>query len=180
MIKRILLIIGLLCLVAPSVFAANLVYVEREAEVKFTDSGGDVVLTLASQTADTAAISAQYDQGGATTSGYFTIRGVFEHDTAPVDGETVDIYISTSDGTDPSGQEGVADATLGSLDSLRNMMFVGSVVCESTANHQITGSFVVYIPYRYFSVVVHNNTSDSLETANLSWVIVTPIPPEIQ
>jgi len=160
----------------------NKVYIARETSITFTDSSGDVALTLNNLAAGAGRISAQEDRGAGSFALDCEVRAVIEFDTAPVVGETVDIYISTSDGTDPDGQEGVADAALGSTNSLKNMLYVGSLIVTSTdADHQMTASFVCRIPTRYFSIVVHNNTADNLQaTANTSWIIVTPIPSEIQ
>lgn len=162
----------------------NKIYVARETEIKFTASGGDVVLTLDNLASDVARISAQKDLGAGSKSQDYNVRIVIEFDstTAPVLGESVDVYISTSDGIDPDGQEGVADANVGTNESLKNMIFIGSLIVTSTdVDHQMTASFVCRITTRYFSVVVHNNTADLIDnTANASWVIVTPIPSEIQ
>lgn len=162
---------------------ANKQYVARETSIQFTDSSGDIALTLNNLAAGAARISTQKDLGAGSTPGLFTVRGVMEFDSAPAQGEVVDIYISTSDGTDPDGQEGVTDAAVGDVGSLDNMMFVGSVVCTTaTVDHQFTASFTVPISTRYYSIVVYNRSAaDNLQaTANTSWVIVTPVPPEIQ
>jgi len=161
---------------------ANKIYVARETSIAFQDSAGDVALTLNNLAATAGRISAQHDLGAGSTALDYEIRAVIEFETQPVVGETVDIYISTSDGTDPDGQEGVADAALGSTNSVKNMLFVGSlIVTTATVDHQMTASFMCRIPTRYFSVVVVNSTADNLQaTANTSWVIVTPTPPEIQ
>lgn len=161
----------------------NKVYVARETPLVFKDSGGDAVITLANLAFGVARISARHDLGTGSTPGEFEVRAVVEFETAPALGETVDIWISTSDGTDPDGQEGTVDADLGTLESLKNMLFVGSVVVKSTtANIQHTDSFMVRIPTRYFSVVVHNNSAaDNLEnTANVNFINVTPTISELQ
>lgn len=161
---------------------ANKIYIARETSLLFRDSGGDVALTLNNLATTVARISAQKDLGAGSKAQDYNIRIVVEFETAPVVGESVDVYIATSDGTDPDGQEGVSDADVGDNGSLKNMMHIGSlIVSTATVDHQMTTSFVCRITTRYFSVVVHNNTVDNLQaTANTSWVIVTPIPPEIQ
>lgn len=161
---------------------ANKVYVARETAILFRDSGGDYALTLNNLAAGVARISAQADQGAGPKAIDFTVRVVVEFDTAPVVGRTIDVYLVTSDGTDPDGQEGTSDADVGTNESLKNMTFIFPLVVTSTdADHQMTASAIIRIPTRYYSIAIHNNTADNLQaTANTSWVIVTPIPPEIQ
>jgi hypothetical protein len=161
---------------------ANKIYIARETAITFKGSGGDYAITLNNLAAGVARISARADQGVGSKAREFEVRAVMEFETAPVVGNTVDLYLSTSDGIDPDGQEGVADADVGDNESLKNMKFIGSVVVTSTdADHQMTASFIIPIPTRYYSIVVHNKTADNLQaTANTCWVIVTPIPPEVQ
>ena len=160
----------------------NKTYVARETALTFKDSTGDVALGLNNLAAGVARISAQKDLGAGSTPFTYEVRAVIEFETAPVVGEVVDLYLVTSDGTDPDGQEGTSDANVGNNNSLDNMTRIGPVVVTSTdADHQMTASFQIRIPTRYFSIVVHNNTADNLQaTANTSWVIVTPIPLELQ
>jgi len=164
--------------------AANLVYVERETAVAFQDTAGDIALTLNALGDNEARISARKDIGGTTNAEWYEVRAVIEWDAAPIAGETCDIYISTSDGTDPDGQGGTADAAF-AIVNLPNLNRVGSVVAHTAAaDTQFTASFITRITTRYYSVVVHNNAQtagDNLQATNdTSWVIVTPIPPEIQ
>ena len=97
-------------------------------------------------------------------------------------GETVDIYLSTSDGTEEDGQEGVADAALADVNSLFNMNFIGSLVVTSTdADHDMTASGICRITTRYVSPVIHNNTANNLQATNdTGEFTLTPIPPEVQ
>lgn len=161
---------------------ANKIYIARETAILFTGSGGDYAITLNNLAAGVARISARADQGAGSKAGEFEVRAVMEFETAPVVGETVDLWLSTSDGTDPDGQEGVVNADVGDNESLKNMTLIGSLIVTSTdADHQMTASFIIRIPTRYYSIVVHNNTADNLQaTANTCWVVVTPIPHEVQ
>lgn len=161
---------------------ANKIYIARETAITFKGSGGDVVITLNNLATGVARISAQKDNGAGSKALEYEVRAVMEFETVPVVGETVDLYLVTSDGTDPDGQEGTSDADVGDNGSLKNMTFIGSViVTTATVDHQMTASFIIRIPTRYYSIVVHNNTADNLQaTANTCWVIVTPIPYEVQ
>lgn len=184
MMKKTLLLILFICLAVVPCSAANLVYVEREAAIAFQDTAGDITLTLNALGDNEARISAQKDLGGTTNAEYYEVRAVIEWDAAPIAGETCDIYIVTSNGTDPDGQGGTSDAAF-PLVNLVNANYVGSVVAHTAAaDTQFTASFITRITTRYFSVVVHNNAqtaADNLQATNdTSWVIVTPIPPELQ
>jgi hypothetical protein len=161
---------------------ANKVYVARETAIVWSDTAGDLAMTLNNLAAGAGRVGAQKDLGAGSTPEWFTWRLTVQFETAPVVGETVEVYISTSDGTEEDGQEGVADAALGSSDSLKNMMLIGVLVVTSTdADHDMTASGVCRIPTRYFQPVVYNNTADNLQATNdTSELTITPIPPELQ
>ena len=152
----------------------------RGTPIVWSDSGADLVMTLNNLAAGVARIGAQKDLGVGATDETFTVRLTVQFETAPVIGETVDVYVSTSDGTEEDGQEGVADANLGTVESLKNMILVRSLVVTSTdLNHDMTVSGVARITTRYFSPVVYNNTADNLKaTANVSEITFTPVIPQ--
>jgi len=180
--KYLLLVLGLLLFAVP-VQAANKVYVARETAVTFNDTTAATTLGLNALAADTATISDRADLGAGSTAELFNIRAVIEWDSPPAEFETADIYIATSDGTDADGDIGTTAADLTDNDDLKNMMFVGSVIATSaTQDKEFVASFNTRITTRYYSVVVHNTSAaDTLQATNdLSYVIVTPIPPEIQ
>ena len=161
---------------------ANKVYVARETPIVWTDTAGDLVMTLNNLAAAAARIGAQKDFGVGSTSEWYTWRMTVQFETAPVVGEVVYVYLSTSDGGEEDGQEGVADAAIGSLESLRNMKLIGCLVVTSTdAAHDMTASGICRIPTRYVCPVIHNATADNLKATNdLSELTLTPIPPEVQ
>lgn len=160
----------------------NKLYVARETPIVWTDSTGDLVLTLNNLAAGAGRVGAQKDFGAGSTSEWYEWRATVMFATAPVVGETVDVYLSTSEGVQEDGQEGEADAALGSTDSLRNMHYIGSLVVTSTdADHDMTASGMCRITTRYVSPVIHNKTADNLTATNdKSGFTLTPIPPEVQ
>ena len=160
---------------------ANKVFIARGTPVVFQESGGDAVITLLNMLTGVARVSARYDQGAGSTSEWWEWRATFQFDTTPVLGESVDLYLALSDGTLEDGDVGTADAAV-LTPVLRNLVFIGSVVVQvATATVDQRASGICRIPSRYFSLVVHNNTADSLEnTANVNTITMTPIPPEIQ
>jgi hypothetical protein len=161
---------------------ANKVYVARETAIVWSDTAGDLVMTLNNLAAGAGRVGAQKDWGAGSTSEWYEWRLTVQFETAPVVGETVDIYLSTSDGTEEDGQEGDADAALGSTNSLKNMTFIGSgVVTSMDADHDMTASGICRIATRYVSPVIHNNTADNLQATNdTGEFTLTPIPPEVQ
>lgn len=163
---------------------ANKVYINPETALKFADSAQspDVDLTLANLVTGSGQISDRYDLGAAARSEWYEWRATFQFDTAPVIGESVDIYISTSDGTNEDGQEGISNATIGDIESLKNMSHIGSVIVTSVdVDHDMTAAGICRIVSRYFSVVVHNNTADNLKNnTGVNMIMITSIPPEVQ
>ena len=111
---------------------ANKVYINEEASKTWTDTGGDYTLDLGSLAADGVKVGAQGDLGAAPRADQFAYKFVIDgFDTAPVVGETVDLYLAFSDGTYVDGDVGTADA-LGSTDDLPNLMYLGSASVQTT------------------------------------------------
>lgn len=162
----------------------NKIYINPETALKFADSAQspDENLTLTNLVAGSGQISNQHDLGSAARSEWYEWRATFQFNTAPVIGESIDIYISTSDGTNPDGQQGTVDAAFSDIESLRNMQYIGSVIVTSVdADHNMTSGGVLRIATRYFSVVVHNNSADNLKNnTGVNTILVTPIPSEVQ
>lgn len=161
---------------------ANLIYVNRGTSIVWSDTAGDLAMTLKNLTAGAGQVGAQKDLGAGSTPEWFTWRLTVQFDSAPDVGETVEVYISTSDGSEEDGQEGTTDAPLGASDSLKNMDLVGLlVVTSSDASHDMTASGICRIPTQYFQPVVYNNTSYNLRnTDDTSELTLTPIPSEVQ
>lgn len=161
---------------------ANKVYIARETAIVWSDTAGDLAMTLNNLAAGAGRVGAQKDFGAGSTSEWYSWRLTVQFETAPVVGETVDVYLSTSNGSEEDGQEGTANAALGSTNSLKNMKFIGSLVVTSTdAAHDMTASGVCRITTRYVMPVIHNNTADNLKATNdTSEFTLTPIPPELQ
>ena len=161
---------------------ANKVLVARETPIVWSDTAGDLVMTLNALATTVARVGAQKDFGAGSTSEWYSWRLTVQFETPPVVGETVDVYLSTSDGTEEDGQEGVADADVGDNGSLKNMHYIGSLVVTTTdAAHDMTASGICRITTRYVSPVIHNNTADNLKATNdTGEFTLTPIPPEVQ
>ena len=156
-------------------------YVAREAAVTWSDTSTPA-MTLNNLATTVARMGAQKDLGEGSTPEWFNWRLTVQFETAPVVGETINIYISTSDGTEEDGQEGTANANIADNNSLANMNLIGHLKVTSTdATHSMTASGICRIPTRYYSPVVHNTTADNLKATNdTSKLTITPIPPESQ
>jgi hypothetical protein len=161
---------------------ANKVYTNPESAVTFKDSGGaGLRLTLNNLAAGQGRISDRYDKGAGARASRYKWRATLQFAAAPSPGEAVHLCLSTSDGSDPDGQVGAADAPL--TDAKRvNLLDLGVVLADVTAaDTKITASGVVEILDRYFSVGVWNATGRNLRAMNdASYITLTPLPEEIQ
>lgn len=164
----------------------NKIYGATETAVTWTDSTGDEAITLNNLAAGAGRVGDQLDLGSASRSFLYEWRLVVAgFATAPVVGETVDLYFGQSNGTEGDGAitySDSGDAALVSTDILPNLKYAGSAVVRSTtASDDISASGVISLTSRYAAPVVVNNTADNLEaTSNSHKVILTPIPAEVQ
>jgi hypothetical protein len=170
---------------------ASKIYVNPETSITWTDSvtGGDEDLDLgdgALGLADAVGCGSYHDWGTAPRAfGYYVTLKIDGFATAPVVGETVDLYMAESeDATIWTGPESPSDTadSAGATVRLPNLKFLGSaVVTTVTAADDVVASFEWYSTARYTAPVVHNNTADALlTTSDAHKVIMTPIPYEGQ
>lgn len=154
--------------------------VTRGTAIDFVASGGDAVLTLTSLASDAGRQSAEYDRGAADLDSLYEWRAYCKFATTPVVGETVDIYLKTSDGTHDDNDDGASDAALSAEDKLKNLQLLGSIVVdEASATPEFSASGTTTINARYIQVVVENSTADAFSaTAADHGVILTPIIPK--
>jgi len=162
---------------------ANEILMAIGAPVVFADNAQSPTLdlTLSALVAGGARISARRDDGAASKSRLKEWRATFQMATAGVVNKEIVILVSTSDGTNPDGEEGEVDADIGSLDSFTNMKPIGSVVIDKTSTDtNITGSGFFTLNARYYSIVVFNDTPDDFRTsASVHKVSVRDVPDEI-
>lgn len=167
---------------------ANKVFQQTETIISWKVSGGDEAIDLGSANgaADGVEVGSFHDWGAAPQARrYMWFMDIDGFDTAPVIGESVDLYVTESeDSTLFTGPEAPNDTTTGAgnVDRLKNLRYLGSAIVRSTtAADNLTVSGTVEIPARYFAPVVHNNTADKLlSSADAHEVRFYPIPPEIQ
>lgn len=129
---------------------------------------------------------------GATHAPEYAVTASFEFATAPVTGETVDIYWAPShSGTAGKGNMGQTTGVDGAYaggaqtlaEGLKKLMFIGSLVCSADATTFIQTAFIGVFspPDRYGNLVVHNNTSDDYHSDGVETAVAfEPILLEIQ
>jgi hypothetical protein len=160
----------------------NKQYHAPETTVTFKESGGDVVITLLNLGYGAGRISARVDRGSGSKPGLYRWRAVMQWENNPAATDYAEIVLSTSDGTDADGNVGTGDAALTSAQK-SNCDVIGSVKAEeatgSTARKS-SGTFTILD--RYYSIGVWNAsaTKNLKNSANVSYVILTPVPPEQQ
>lgn len=162
--------------------ATNLVYRDIGTAVTFCESGGDVAITLLNLAAGAGRLSARYDRGAGDKPVLHMWQGKFQFESAPVVGETVEIYLFESDGTLADGGVGTSDAALTAGQKL-NGKLLGVVLAQTTDTAtDFIASGVCEIWQRYYSVGVWNaSAADPLEnTANVNKVIITPLAFDVQ
>lgn len=161
---------------------ANLVYMNEESAITWEASGGTEPFTLTSLAADAGRQGDLYDFGVAARSRKFVWRARVQFATAPVVGETVRIYIKTSDGTYPDNDDGVSDAAVSAEDKLNNLYHIGNIVVDEAATGvTMVASGEVELSARYVAPVFWNGTADALSsTASHHGFSLTPVPDEIQ
>lgn len=163
---------------------ANAVYTKAGTSVQWTDSTGDLAMTLQNLAAGAGRQGAQKDWGVLTTARetLYHFRLLVQFETAPVVGEQVELYWKSGDGTDYDNDDGTGDIALSSTDKLKNLNLLGILIVDEAAadvDMSIQGYFRDL--NQYGMPVVYNNTADNLQnTANVGFVTVTPVFEEIQ
>lgn len=122
----------------------------------------------------------------------YNVTASFEFATEPITGETVDLYWSPShSGTagkgnmaQTTGVDGVYTGGAQELaEALKKLMYIGSMVLSAdSATFVQTGFIAVFFPPdRYGNLVVHNNSSDDMDTDAIQMAVAfDPIIIEIQ
>lgn len=162
----------------------NAVYQKAGTSVTWTDTTGDLAMTLNNLAAGAGRQGAQKDWGALSAARPTTyhFRAVFQQETAGVVGETIELYWKSGDGTDYDNDDGTGNVAVSAENKLKNLKLLGvAQVDEAAANIDISieGYFVDF--NRYGIPVVWNRTADNLDAANdISKIVVTPIYDEVQ
>ena len=166
---------------------ANLIHQNAGTAISWKDSGGTLVLTFKGLATVSGRQGATHDFGVAAVAGRFAWQCMVHFDTAtaPVVGETVDIYLKTSpDGTNWDNDDGEGDIAVSSINKLKNLHHLGSIVVdEAAADVPMQASGIVEIAAKEIAPVIWNATVDTLDddaSPTNSLFILTPYPWEIQ
>lgn len=157
-----------------------------DGEANCNSGSREEELDLGALAADGVRVGSYHDWGAdPRTTRYGWCMDIDGFDTAPVVGESVDLYAAVSEDLTPwTGPEAPADTTDGAGDEnrLKNLTYLGSAVVRSTtAADNLTVCGRVIIPQRYVAPVVHNNTADALlSTSDNHEVIFWPLTDQIQ
>lgn len=158
------------------------VYTLQESGTQWTDTTGDLAMTLNNLAAGAARQGAVLDLGARTTarSNRFVWRAYIKQDTAGVVGETIPIYLKLGTDTPATGydnDDGTGDIAVSSTDKLKNLLLLGVLqVDEAAADIPLSKSGIIEIDERYVMPIVYNNTADNLSaTNNDSWFSLTPV-----
>lgn len=164
--------------------ATNAVFQKAGTAVQWTDTTGDLAMTLNNLAAGAGRQGAVKDWGVLTTARAtrYHFRFLVQQETAGVVGETIDLYWKGGDNTDFDNDDGTGDIALSAEDKLKNLKYLGSIVVDEAAadvDLSISGVFENFD--RTGQPVVFNNSADNLQaTNNVSFVTVTPIFDDIQ
>ena len=140
-------------------------YLLPETPITFQASGGTVTFTPTSLATLSGRQSAQHNFGTLARATHYNWRAYMKFATTPVVGETIDIYLKTSDGTHIDNDDGTTDAAVSAADKLKNLKYIGSIVVdEASATPEFSASGVCFIPWQYLQVVFWNATVDSLSS----------------
>jgi hypothetical protein len=166
-----------------SVAATSKQYVNEESAITFADSAQtpSYTFTLSALAGGAGRISARGDRGASAHAQDYKWRCTVQLTGTNVVSTTIEWYLSSSDGTNPDGQIGTADAAL-TTDKRNNLIPLGvTVVDQTTTNTNITASGSVRVSDRYVSFGVWNATALPFKTDTaVHGCKLTPIPAEMQ
>ena len=182
--QRLSLVLTVLLLWTSAAWGASLQYTLPGSPITFADSAQTptATWTLSALASGAGRLSARYDRGAGAGPSVWEMRCKVSLTGTVTVGQTLELYLATSDGTDADGALGTADASLAS-DKRRNLLFVGVLVTDqTTTNVTMTASFRnIYLPQRYFSLAIWNNTSLPIETSTSKHRCqMTPVPIQMQ
>jgi len=160
----------------------NKIYRATETAVTFTDTTGTYALVLNNLAAAVGRNSVSVDRGAGSLPYRYKWKAVIQWNVAPVVGDAVDIYLIESDGTYIDGVVNLAAGGTFTVGQSLNIKRIGAVRAQAaTASTNYIASGVCNIFERYYGIGVFNGSAQALKaTNNVSMVILTPMPDEIQ
>lgn len=162
--------------------ATQKIYETPGSTVTFRGSGGTITFTPQNEALGKGRISNQWDRGTGAQPARYKWRLRTRWAATPGSGDTLRLYLITSDGTNPDGTLSSADAELTSETPLsNNCQFLGAVVAAGVDQVEVS-SGVCAIHDRYVQVAVWNGSANkALTNAEADHVLtLIPIPDNIQ
>lgn len=161
--------------------AESLVYMKQGTAIVWAASGGDALFTPTSLGASAGRQGAHYDLGTASRPRRYAWRAWIVPGATRVVGETVRVYLKTSDGTHPDNDDGTGDIAVSSIDKLRNVTQIGSIIIDENAAVEMVASGEVELSHRYVAPIFWNATANALSsTAGDYGFSLTPVPDAVQ
>ena len=160
---------------------ANKIYQLQETAVTWLSSGGTEAFTPTSLASAAGRQGAHHDFTTGSVSRRFAWRAFIKPGATRVVGETVEVYLKTSDGTHPDNDDGTGDIALSAADKLRNLQLLGIITIDENAAVEMVASGVVELLHRWGAPVFYNRSANSLSaTATDFGFSMTPVPDEVQ
>lgn len=160
---------------------ANKIYEAQESAVTWNSAGTTELLTATSLAAGAGRQGAIHDFGSTSKARRGTLRVRIVPGATRVVGELVQVYLKTSDNTNPDNDDGTGDIAVSAQDKLRNLWPIGVIQIDENAAVPMVGSWDFEVSARYWAPVLWNGTSNSLSATATDFVITwTPFPDEIQ
>lgn len=170
---------------------ANLIYQNPEATIWFVPATAaqaeDEAFEIHNLASAAGRQSDQYDRGVGATPALYEFLAFVQFATAPVLGETIDVYLkeagtSASATAHPTNDDGTGEGAVSAEDKLKNLRWIGSIVVDETAaDIEMVCRGFVYLTARAFQVVFWNASADGLTNdVDENGFAITPIPDEVQ
>ncbi len=169
----------------------NLININPEATIWFVPAAAtqaeDAIFEVDGLGAGAGQQSAQHALGVAAHSRLYEWRAFVQFATAPVFGESINIYLKTAGSSasatiHPDNDDGTGDLAVSAIQKLDNLQYLGSIIVDQeTLGIEMVASGFIEISARAVQVVFWNASVDALTTdVNENGFMLTPVPDEIQ
>lgn len=171
---------------------AGEIYIKTGTAFSFLSSGGSAAFNFSSTGNGAGEGSARLDLGAYPRPGWYRWYGQTAMQATPTLGSTVDILLGLYDDESTPGRawgdltsvtnyDNSATWNFATLDDLRNLYTVGSIVCDAAAATTFSAGGVIFIPTRYITLVWWNRmgATSSATAADHSFYL-TPLIEQVQ
>jgi hypothetical protein len=160
---------------------ANKVYQALESAITWLAAGGTAAFTPTSLAGTSGRQGAHHDLGTSSIARRFAWRAWIVPGATRTVGNTIEVYLKTSDGTHHDNDDGTGDLALSSVNKLNNLLHIGTIVIDEDAAVEMTKSGEVFLAHRYVAPVFYNTSANALSaTAGHFGFSLTPVSDEIQ